>query len=164
MTETETKLRDAVKTLQGARRILHENFPEWNFTLDGNLVGDIGEAYAKAHFDIEKIGSGEKTHDFKMPDKRQVQVKITQKRTMGLGLYDPSFDYFIALHLSEDGDITVLYNGKGSRVYDRPGQSPRKSISIDRLKDINKKVNDSERIPRRSDTEPPAVAAAGRGW
>lgn len=153
MTETETKLREAVKTLQGARKALRQSFPEWDFTLDGNLVGDIGEAYAKAHFDLEKIDRGEKAHDFKTSDNRHVQVKITQKKTMGLGLSDPSFDFFIALHLGEDGDIKVLYNGKGSRVYVRPGQSPRKSISIGTLQEMNKLVDKSEIIPRKSDNE-----------
>jgi len=116
MTETEIKLRDAVKALQCARRKLHKAFPEWNFTLDGNLVGDIGEAYAKAHFDLKKTERGKKIHDFETPDRRQVQVKITQKKTLGFGRSAPAFAYLIALHLSEDGDITVLYNGKGSRV------------------------------------------------
>ncbi len=55
MTETESKLRDAVRDLETARKRLHADFPERNFTLDGNLVGDIGEAYAKAHFSLEKI-------------------------------------------------------------------------------------------------------------
>ncbi len=153
MTETESKLRDAVKALQTARKRLHADFPEWNFTLDGNLVGDIGEAYAKAHFSLEKIDGNSKAHDFKAPDGRCVQVKMTQKKTLGLGLSDPSFDYFIALYLGEDGDIHVIYNGKGSRVYERPGQSPRKSIPVRKLKELDEQVDRSEIIPRKQDTE-----------
>ena len=147
MTETESKLRDAVKALQVARQRLHANFPDWNFTLDGNLIGDIGEAYAKAHFDLEKIDGSRKTHDFKTPDDRLVQIKMTQKKTLGLGLTDPSFDYFIALFLSQEGDIHVIYNGKGSRVYERPGMPPRKSIAVQKLKELNDQVDKSEIIP-----------------
>ncbi len=149
MKSTKDKLKSAVKELQRARKQLHADFPDWNFTLDGNLVGDIGEAYAKAHFDLEDLDGERKVHDFKTPDKRLVQVKITQKKIMGLGLYDPEFEYLIALFLTEDGDIQVLYNGLGSRVYDRPGQKPRKSISVKRLRELNKQVATSEAILRR---------------
>jgi hypothetical protein len=154
MTETESKLRDAVKKLQLARKQLHADFPKWNFTLDGNLIGDIGEAYAEAHFSLEKITGNSKTHDFKAPDGRRVQVKMTQKKTLGLGLSDPSFDYLITLHLTEDRDVEVIYNGNGSRVYDRPGQSPRKSIAVRKLRALNEQVDKSEIIPREQRTEP----------
>jgi len=154
MTETESKLRNAVRALQLARKQLHADFPEWNFTLDGNLIGDIGEAYTKAHFNLDKIDGNTKTHDFKTPDGRLVQIKMTQKKTLGLGLSDPSFDYLVALFLNEDGEVEVIYNGKGARVYDRPGQSPRKSISVRKLKELNEHVDTSEIVPRKQDTEP----------
>ncbi|PKN01895.1 MAG: hypothetical protein CVU77_02880 [Elusimicrobia bacterium HGW-Elusimicrobia-1] len=153
MITAESKLRVAVKTLQSARKKLHADFPEWNFTLDGKLIGDIGEAYAKAHFSLVKIDSNSKAHDFKAPDGRLVQVKITQKKTLGLGISAPTFDYFIALCLSENGDFQVVYNGKGSRVYKRKGHPPKKSISVIKLKELNKQVDKSETIPSKQNTK-----------
>lgn len=153
MTQTEQTLRDAVVELQRARKNLHRKFSRWDFTLDGNLVGDIGEAYAAAHFDLIPVPGNSKTHDFRTPDGRYVQVKMTQKKRMGLGLSEPEFDYFIALFLSEEGEIEVLYNGLGARVYEQDGKPPRSSVAVTILRKLDKQVEDLERIPRRNESE-----------
>lgn len=60
-------------------RDLHAKFPQWEFTPDGRLVGDIGEAFACYHFDLEPLPGNEKTHDARTKDGKLVQVKTTQK-------------------------------------------------------------------------------------
>ncbi len=152
MTDTKEEIRQAVKALQTARTRLSERFKDWKFTLDGNLVGDIGEAYAFAHFDLTKIGTGTKDHDFVASDGKLVQVKMTQRNTLGLGLKEPTFDYLIALFLKPDGEVEILYNGPGAPVYTRPGKPPRKSIPIEELKNRDKDVDDADRVPKRTET------------
>ncbi|MDA3950318.1 MAG: hypothetical protein PF508_14005 [Spirochaeta sp.] len=150
MMDTEYEIRNAVKDLQMARSRLSERFTHWKFTLDGNLVGDIGEAYAFAHFDMTKIGTGTKNHDFVASDDKHVQVKMTQRKTLGLGLKEPAFDYLIALFLGSDGEIEVLYNGPGAPIYTRPGKPPRRSIPTEELRERNRDVDDADRVPLRA--------------
>jgi len=150
MNETAKTLAAAVKELQTIRMRLQEAFEnQWQFPLDGLLVGDIGEAYAVAHFDLHPLGETRKVHDFKTSDGKKVQVKITQKKRLGLGLSAPTFDYLLAFFLTEDGNIELLYNGKGSRVYSQEGKTARKSIAVTMLRKLNKKVPDDEKISSR---------------
>lgn len=153
MTPTEKQIREAVKSLQEIRTRLNQHFSDWKFTLDGNLVGDIGEAYAFAHYDVKKICTGTKDHDFIASDGKPVQVKMTQRKALGLGLKEPAFEYLVALYLDSNGEIEVLYNGPGAPVYTRPGKPHRKSIPTDELRERNKDVNKADRVPRRDETK-----------
>lgn len=152
MSDTKKEIREAVKALQEIRTRLNQQFEHWEFTLDGNLVGDIGEAYVFAHFDVTKIGTGTKDHDFEASDGKLVQVKMTQRTTLGLGLKEPAFEYLVALYLDSDGEIEVLYNGPGATVYTRPGKPHRKSIPIKELRKLNMDVNDANRVPKRTES------------
>jgi hypothetical protein len=146
---TEEEIRNAVKKLQEARKELRDHFPDWKFTLDGNLIGNIGEAYAAARFDVEKVGNNARDHDFVAVDGKRVQVKMTQGKTLGLGLKEPAFDYLIALLLGPEGDIEVLYNGPGQPIYTRPEKPHRKSISVSELRERNRSVDENDRVPAR---------------
>lgn len=152
MIDTKKEIREAVIALQAARTRLSEQFKDWKFTLDGNLVGDIGEAYAFAHFDVTKISTGTRDHDFVASDGKLVQVKMTQRKTLGLGLNEPAFEYLVAMLLDSDGEIEVLYNGPGAPVYTRSGKPNRKSIPIEELKNRDKDVDDADRVPMRAET------------
>ena len=99
MTAAAQKLASAIRELQSIRRTLSAEFKDWNFTLDGKLVGDIGEAYAISHYQLEHLDGDGSVHDFKSHDGRLVQVKITQKDCLGLGLSEPSFKYLLAFTL-----------------------------------------------------------------
>ena len=46
-----------------------------DFSLDGRLVGDIGEALVSTKFDIEIYGKNEPTYDgYHRPTKKKVQI------------------------------------------------------------------------------------------
>lgn len=149
MPSRKKKISDTVKKLQQNRIDLHKTFPNWQFTLDGRLVGDIGEAYAFAYYDLEHLEGDGRVHDFRCSDNRLVQVKITQKDTLGLGTTEPTYDYLLAFKLSEDGRISELYNGKACRVYARNGKPARKSVSLVMLEKFAKEVQSGEAIPKR---------------
>lgn len=57
--------------------MLQAEFAHRRFTIDGRLVGDIGEIIAAAEFDIELDDVSRAVHDGRMPDGRGVQIKAT---------------------------------------------------------------------------------------
>src|SRR5437667_4608938 len=88
-------LEPIIKRLYQARNELRALFPELPFTLDGKLVGDIGEAIALQDFGFTQLPAGTELHDFVTDDGRHVQIKTTQAtaphRGVGLGLTMQSF-------------------------------------------------------------------------
>jgi hypothetical protein len=50
---------------------------ERKFTLDGHLVGSIGEVVAACAFGLTLYPSGTDTHDGESEDGRRVQIKLT---------------------------------------------------------------------------------------
>ena len=75
----EFSLPPAVAALVAARNELREHYSSigLKFTLDGNLVGDIGEAIAAELFGIKLVAVGGTGFDGHAPDMRTVQVKAT---------------------------------------------------------------------------------------
>lgn len=67
-----------VRRLYRARNDLRRAVRGLHFSLDGKLIGDIGEAVATQHFGLERLPEGTKGHDFRVAGGRLVQVKATQ--------------------------------------------------------------------------------------
>lgn len=123
---------------------LHENKKlRWSFTLDGNLVGDIGELIVCHHFDLEPLPKGEKTHDAISKDGKRIQIKTTQGNQVGLGLEKRNFDYLIVVKIDNDGKYQIIYNGPGRTVWDNTKSL---SISIKKLAFINQQICEQDRV------------------
>jgi hypothetical protein len=75
----EFTLPPVVAALVAARNKLREHYRSTGlkFTLDGNLVGDIGEAVAAELFGIKLVSANGTGIDGHAPDGRSVQVKAT---------------------------------------------------------------------------------------
>jgi hypothetical protein len=73
-----------VKDLYAVVARLESLFPGRRFTLDGHLVGSIGEVLAAARYGLELLPPSTKRHDARARDGRLVQVKATQTNSMGL--------------------------------------------------------------------------------
>jgi len=58
--------------------MLQKHFSHRLFTIDGRLVGDIGEIIAATEFDIKLDDKGRAVHDAETNDKRLVQIKATK--------------------------------------------------------------------------------------
>ena len=81
--DTDTSRRDTIKEalaliFDGISRLTDE-FPNRAFTIDGRLVGDIGEVIAALEYDIVLDEVGQPNHDGTTSDGRRVQVKATFK-------------------------------------------------------------------------------------
>ena len=93
---------------------LENDFPERHFTLDGHLVGSIGEVMAEYHYGIVLDKASEKTHDGTVGDRR-VQIKLTQRDNI---LISSKPEYLIVLYLTGSGKIYEVYNGPGAKPWD----------------------------------------------
>lgn len=85
-----------------------------NFTLDGNLIGDIGEAVAAELFGLKLSARGGAGIDGHAPDGRSVQVKATgTNRGPAFRIVDAHVDHLLFLAFD-------LENLKGEVVYNGP--------------------------------------------
>lgn len=148
------KLKPILHRLYEARDDLRALFPKLKFALDGNLVGDIGEAIAIQDFGFTPLPHGSKVHDFKAPNGRLVQVKTTQKTkgAVGLGLTKQSFQHLVVIQLNEAGDYRVLYDGPGGPIDEARDHKTSASLSVAQLEKLNAKVKDRDRLTHLSAT------------
>ena len=149
--EKSRRLASTVRELYGIVGRLEQEYRDYHrhFTLDGHLVGSIGEVYAAERYGVRLFASSSPTHDGMAPDGRLVQVKATQRSRVAL---NEAPDYLIVLKIDGDGEICEVYNGPGQPVWDlfkdraRP-KSGQYQISLGRLQNLNSEVEPGERIP-----------------
>jgi len=141
----------ALEDLYKAQAMLKSAFPEWPFSLDGKLIGDIGEVIALKAFGLSRLREGEKAHDMVTPGELRVQVKATQKdrdsKPVGLGLEKTTFDHLIVLEFDREGFYEVLYNGPGLYIDEARSHKASASLSRKQLRELQKCVPDDKRLP-----------------
>jgi Family of unknown function (DUF6998) len=118
------------------------------FTLDGHLLGSIGEVLAAFSFDLCLDPPSKKGHDARTKDGRKVQIKLTAVDS-GIALYDRP-DFLIALQLTDEG-IETIYNGPGKIVWKNCGKQQKNGqyhISLSKLCHLNASVTDAIPIVR----------------
>jgi hypothetical protein len=131
---------------------LKNAFPNRAFTIDGRLVGDIGEVVAALTYDIELHEKSLPEYDGVTSDGRRVQVKATFKDTLYMTTVP---DFFLGLKLSEDGTCEEIFNGPGKVIYENYkhlkgiGERPGANITIVGLRKLNKTVPEADRIKKR---------------
>ena len=146
------KLRESIIELHSIVEILNNNFQKKKFTLDGRLVGDIGEVLAEQLYQIEIFEKNKAYYDAHSSyGNHNVQIKCTFKNSLTFN-HEP--DYYIGLKLYEDGRYEEIYNGPGK--YIKEAYKHRKGIGekllsfpIKRLKEISASINEKERIRKR---------------
>lgn len=143
----------AVKELLLIVRQLHERYPQKKFTLDGRLVGDIGEILVSLDYDIQLYDGLEKHHDGITPDGRKVQIKTTMKDALTFPC-DHVPDYYLGIKVFEDGTYEEIYNGDGKSIAKslknrKNSKTNLHSISINSLKKLNELVLPESRIQKR---------------
>ena len=140
----------AVLDLSRSVQRLEALFPGRRFTLDGHLVGSIGEVLAAEMYGLTLVPASTECHDARCPIGRDVQIKLTQgKRVSMYG--EPS--YLLVLRLV-NGEIEEVYNGPGLPVWNAAGpmqKNGQRSISTARLRALMRTVAEADRLPRHSD-------------
>jgi hypothetical protein len=134
------------------------------FTVDGRLVGDIGEIIAAREFEIELDQTQRSGHDAKTRDGRDVQIKAA----FGTSLtFTTEPDLYLGLKLFRDGSHELVFNGPGRIIQaaygHRKGIGKRQlSFPTAKLSLLSASVPDSDRVPVRVSPGRPAFAGHDR--
>lgn len=146
---------EAVKQLLEIVERLRNAYKDQNkqFTLDGRLVGDIGEVLVEEAYEIKLFEDLQKHHDATSTDGRLVQIKATMKDHLTFPV-DHTPTYYIGIKIHSDGTFTEIFNGPG--LVARQAVKNRKatktnlhSVSISTLSKLSATVKDADRIPKR---------------
>lgn len=125
-----------------------------NFTLDGKLVGDIGEVLAAEKYGLKLFGENEPIHDAtEITTGRKVQIKSSFKGYSYFPFRDVP-DYFLSLNILENGDLEELFNGTGQYIVDhyikarnlKPYNKTHYTLSKGILQKLNMQVPINEKI------------------
>jgi hypothetical protein len=127
------------------------------FTLDGHLVGSLGEVYAAYLFDLDLQTPSTEGFDARAQDGRTVEIKATQRSSIAIAATGPMPDHLIALSIDEQGYPTVEYNGPARPAWDVAGKAMKtgqRRISLKRLRGVMSTVNDYQKLSRARDPDP----------
>ncbi len=143
---------EALRLIFQAIENLKEAFPNRAFTIDGRLVGDIGEVIAELEYDVILDEVCQPGHDCTTSDGRRVQVKATFKDAL---TFKTVPDYYLGFKLHPDGRHEEIFNGPGRLIYDRYASrqgigAVLLSFPISELRKLSGQVAQSDRIPKRS--------------
>ena len=144
---------DAVQKLLAIVAELHETYPVKPFTLDGRLLGDIGEVLVWESYDLELFPGLPARHDAKCSRGRLVQIKATMKDSLTFPA-DHVPDYYLGIQIHSNGAFTEIFNGPGSIAWEaikgRKGHNVRlHSVKITALQKLQLGVSAVDIIPRR---------------
>lgn len=107
------EIHQAVKDMLRIVDTLQDAYPKKKFTLDGRLVGDMGEILVEKDYEIQLYDSLKKHYDGEPPDGRKVQIKTTMKESLTFPA-DHIPSYYIGIKVHHDGQYTEIFNGPGS--------------------------------------------------
>ena len=122
-------------------------FPNRKFTLDGHLVGSIGEVIAAYVFDLKLLENSTQTHDAKAKQGTLVQIKFTQGNKSVAISSEP--EHLIVLRLTPEYVLETVYNGPGMKPWQKAGKlqsNGQRQISLSVLRKINEDVPINHRI------------------
>ena len=122
-----TRAAALVRELYAIQKRLREAFPGRRFSLDGKLVGDLGEVIAAERYGLELVdNTSTKGHDAIRVgtdgSRNRVEVKATQVGTdrpviaFSPTVLDDPPDELIVLVIQLDGTVEEAYNGPASLI------------------------------------------------
>lgn len=82
-------IKEKIQKLISIVKELETDFPGRHFTLDGHLVGSIGEVMAAYYYGIELYAASAVAHDGEI-DGKKVQIKISQQDDIVIN-HEPEF-------------------------------------------------------------------------
>lgn len=141
------EVRSLLDNLYSASGRLEALFPGRKFTLDGHLVGSIGEVIAAYMFDLELNPASTMGHDSVAPDGRRVEIKLTQGKSVGFR-HEP--EHAIILHRPKGSPVRVVYNGPDNPVWAAAGamqKNGQRPITISKVSSLNAQVSDWQSLP-----------------
>jgi len=147
-------IRQAVKEMLSIVERLTKQYPKKRFTLDGRLVGDIGEILVENDYRLNLFEDLAKHHDATADDGRLVQIKATMKESLTFPA-DHVPVYYLGIKIHKDGSYTEVFNGPGAIAWEAVKNRKSKpknnqySISVKTLARLDERVEERDRIPKR---------------
>lgn len=141
-------LSDKIKQLYKITNELEQTYPGRKFTVDGHLVGSIGEVIVAEYYGLSLLPNSTKTHDAVSKEGKQVQIKATQVKGIAISS-EP--DYLIVIRILPDGSWEEIYNGPGKAAWDNAGKMQKngqRPISLSKLRNLMSSVNINDKIAR----------------
>ena len=141
-------LSDKIKELYKITNELGSSYPGRKFTIDGHLVGSIGEVIVAEHYGLELLRNSTETHDAVSTEGKYIQIKATQINRITISS-EP--DYLIVIKLFSDGSWEEIYNGPGKPVWDNAGKMQKngqRPISLSKLRSLMNSVDKKDTIAR----------------
>jgi hypothetical protein len=148
----EFELPQVVRELVAARNNLRRHYAlcGLTFTIDGNLVGDLGEAVAAELFDIQLVARNGTGIDGFASDGRSVQVKATGTgRGPAFRVVDRRADHLLFLDLDlENLKGRIVFNGPEVLVIGRlpPTWVGQRALSLAQIAAIDRMVRAEDRL------------------
>jgi hypothetical protein len=149
---------EEIKQLLAITQKLREKYIHLNkqFSLDGKLVGDIGEVLTAEKYGLKLYDENTPKHDAEeISTGRKVQIKASFKGYC----YFPCGveripDYFLSINILETGELEEMYNGPGYFIMDhyilknklKPYKNSYFTLSRGQLESLNRQVDHSEKI------------------
>ena len=138
-------IKEKIQKLISIVKELETDFPGRHFTLDGHLVGSIGEVMAAYYYGIELYAVSAVAHDGEI-DGKKVQIKISQQDDIVIN-HEP--EYLIVLYLRKNGDVFEVYNGPGEAPWNSASKRDshnNRHMRVNKLMELDKQVSDEFRI------------------
>ena len=129
-------IEDKIRQLYRIIDELEAAYPEKHFTLDGILLGNLGEVYAAEKYVLKLLPEAAKTHDAIRTDGKYVQIKVTQGSQ--IGLYGKP-EYLLVLQVHRNGAFSEIYYGPGDAPWENAGKiqkNGQRYISLKKLKNL----------------------------
>lgn len=133
---------------------LSERYKDYNkkFTLDGRLVGDLGEVIVSENYKIKLFDNLKKDFDAETPDKKPVQIKTTMKDSLTYK-HNQKEGYYIGIKINKDGSFKEVYNGPMKNIYRimKNRKEPKNglhNISITVLEKLNESIEKKLKIKK----------------
>lgn len=145
------ELAEALQKILAGIADLKAAFPNRKFTIDGRLVGDLGEIVASLEYDLQLDDVSQPEHDGTSRGRR-VQIKATFQDAL---TFKTTPTYYLGIKLFADGSFEEVYNGPGINIFER--YKHRKDIGtkllsfpVSELKILNDGIAVHDRVPPRT--------------
>ena len=139
-------IKEILGTLLTIVNELERKYPGRKFSLDGHLLGSIGEVLAEYYYGIVLYPNSTKTHDGEI-DKKKVQIKITQGDSVDINDIP---EYLVVLFLKKsEGKVYEVFNGPGLLVLKDAKRTKNGwyNRSLSKLNEFDKIVGDQRITP-----------------
>jgi len=129
------KLPPPVAAIYGAIAELEQTYPDRKFTMDGHLVGSIGEVIAAEALNLKLYSPSHPVHDA-YDANGDVQIKMTSRNS--IAMYSEC-SRLVVLRVISPEEAEIVYDGPGAKPWAAAGKKAKTGqcrVSLSRLREF----------------------------